>query len=145
MKNTTIPQRILTLAIVLILPIAALFAQTITINAPSIVTTGSPNEWTRTLPADEPFGTPPEWIAMRMAGPVEIFAPVSALSIKHPVYGYAARPGNWHWRRIDEQTRALLLGMTTPATDPDPATAAELKALKARVSDAVAVLTAPTP
>ena len=101
------------------------------------------NEWTRTLPADEPFGAPPAWIAMRFDGPVEIFAPVSALSIKHPVYGYAARPGNWHWRRIDDETRALLLGMNATAIEPDQS--AEIADLKARISNAVAVLTYPTP
>lgn len=149
MKNPTISQKILTLAIALILPIAALFAQNL-INTPATITNtpftieATPvNEWTRTPPPDEPFGTPPAWIAMRFDGPVEIFAPVTPMGIKHPVYGYAVRPGNWHWRRIDDETRALMLGATLPATEPDRS--AEIAALKARIAEAVAVLARPTP
>jgi len=131
-------EKFITFALILILPITAAIAAIEIITTPFV---DDASTWSRTLPPDEPFGAPPKWIAVRRDGPVEIVAPTSALAIKHPVYGYAARPGDWVWRRIDDDVRDQLFGMNTPAAEPEQS--AELENLKKRVSRALEALTAP--
>lgn len=103
--------------------------------------------WSRILPATEPFGEPPAWIAISLEGQPQIVAPTSALAINHEKYGYAVRPGNWHWRKIDENLRRELLaiGYASPAIENpsvgNNADRAELADLKERVSRALEALT----
>lgn len=139
MKNPT-REKFITFALILILPIATAIAAIEIITTPFIADPST--TWSRTLPPDEPFGTLPQWIAVRRDGPVEIVSPTSAIAIKHPTYGFAARPGDWVWRKIDDEVRAQLFGLNTPALEvaSDPA---EVEKLKKRVSRALEALTAP--
>lgn len=89
-------------------------------GAPVVVVTATavPAGWSTTVPADEPYGAEPSYIAIATEGPPRVAAPLSVVQLKMPSYGYAARPGRWVWRKLDAEVLALLLGMNVQASSP---------------------------
>lgn len=138
-------KQIITLALGLGLALTAL-AQFLPNTSTVFFPTDPAKSWSRILPETEPFGDPPSWITVAFDGPPQIVAPVSAISINHEKFGYSVRPGNWHWRKIDENLRQQLIAIgLTPLAPTNPgignnADRAELADLKQRVFRALEAL-----